>query len=283
MRRDAVALAFDAVLVELLGRLRALRGSAVEVSAADLRGWRSDAVAALEAAGLLVPGPPAAGIVCSGCEEACWRPVRVVTRASGEAAAFVLCHLRDDIDRVPVALDDLARWRLTVQSLADGMAGLLGGGAATTLGSAAGRYRLGFVQGKKQDRSVLYLRVDDEGVRLVLACHVLEVQDALVLRDGQLAFDQRLLARCVDAPTNTALAEPKESHEVIGKRMLARKLELKRAGSKAFLLVIAQEEGCSESWVKQLIAKVSAPNPFAGLGAPTPQGTTVLTRKKRPG
>ena len=278
-----MALAFDAVLVELLGRLHALHGGAVEVSAADFRGWPSPAVAAIQVAGLLVPGPPAASIVCDGCEEACVRPVHVVARASGEAAAFVLCHLRDDIDRVPVVLDDLARWRLTVQSLADGMAGLLGGGAATTLGSAAGRYRLGFVQGKKQDRSVLYLRVDDEGVRLVLAGHVLEVQDALVLRDGRLAFDQRLLARCVDAPTNTALAEPKESHEVIGKRMLSRKLELKRAGSKAFLLVIAQEEDCSESWVKQLIAKVSAPNPFAGLGAPTPQGTTVLTRKKRPG
>ena len=277
-----MALDFDAVLVELLSRLRALRGGAVEVSALDWRGWPSDAVAALKAACLLVPGPPATSIVCSGCEEACVRPVHVVARASGEAAAFVLCHLRDDIDRVPVALDDLARWRLTVQSLADGMAGLLGGGAATTLGSAAGRYRLGFVQGKKQNRAVLHLRVDEVGLRLVLAGHVLDVQDTLVLHDGRLAFDQRLLARCVDAPTNTALAEPKESHEVIGKRMLSRKLELKRAGSKAFLLVIAQEEDCSESWVKQLIAKVSAPNPFTGLGAPLSQVTTVSTRKKRP-
>jgi len=207
--------------------------------------------------------------------------VHVVARASGEAAAFVLCHLRDDIDRVPVALDDLARWRLTVQSLADGMAGLLGGGAATTLGGAAGRYRLGFVQGQKQDRSVLYLRFDDGGVRLVLAGHVLEVQDTLVLRDGRLAFDQRLLSRCVDAPAGAALAEPTELHEVIGKRMLVRKLSLKASGTKAFLRVIAREEDCSESWVKQLIAKVSAPNPFAGLGTPPPQGTTVSSRKNR--
>ena len=277
-----MALAFDAVLVELLGRLHALHGGAVEVSAADFRGWPSAAVAAIHVAGLLVPGPPAASIVCDGCEEACVRRVHVVARASGEAAAFVLCHLRDDIDRVPVVLDDLARWRLTVQSLADGMAGLLGGGAATTLGGAAGRYRLGFVQGKQQDRSVLYLRVDDEGVRLVLAGHVLEVQDTLVLRDGRLAFDQRLLARCADAPADAALAEPTESQEVIGKRMLARKLELKRAGRKAFLAAIAQEEGCSESWVKQLIAKVSAPNPFTGLGAPLSQVKTVSIRKKRP-
>ena len=277
-----MALALDAVLAELLGRLGALRGGAVEVSAADLRGWNSDAVAALHVTGLLMPGPPAASIVCDGCEEACVRPVHVVTRAGGEAAAFVLCHLRDDIDRVAVALRDLARWRLTVQSLADALAGLVGGDVASAHGSAAGRYRLGFVQGKKQDRAVLHLRFDDDGPRLVLAGHLLEVQDALVLRDGRLAFDQRLLARCVDAPADGAAAEPPESQEIVGKRMLARKLALKAAGTKPFLKVIAREEDCSVSWVKQLIAKASAPNPFAGLGAQPAPDTTVSTRKKRP-
>lgn len=277
-----MALAFDAVLVELLGRLRAMRGGTVEVTAADIRGWAADAVAAIQSAGLLVSGPPAVGIVCDGCEEACVRPVQAVASTSGDAVAFVLCHLRNDIDRVPVALEDLVRWRLTVQSLADCMAGLLGGGAATTSDSAAGRYRLGFALGRKQDRAVLYLRVDDEGVRLVLAGHVLEVQDTLVLRDGRLTFDQRMLMRCVDAPADAALTKPTESHEVIGKRMLARKQELKRSGKRAFLRVIAQEEDCSQSWVKQLIAKVSAPTPFTGLGALPPQDTTVSTRKKRP-
>lgn len=277
-----MALALDAVLAELLGRLRALRGGAVEVSAADLRGWSSDAVAALHAAGLLVPGPPAASIVCDGCEEACVRPVHVATRAGGEPAAFVLCHLRDDIDRVPLALGDLARWRLTVQSLADGMAGLLGGSAATAQAGAALRFRLGFVQGRKQDRAVLHLCLDDVGPRLVLAGHVLEVQDALVLHDGRLGFDQRLLARCVDAPVDTTSAVAAESQEAVGKRMLARKLALKAAGTKAFLKIIAQEEDCSESWVKQLIAKASAPNPFAGLGAQQSPDTTVSARRKRP-
>lgn len=277
-----MAQGLDAVLVELLSRLRALRGGTVEVSAADLRGWSLDAMAALQAAGLLLPGPPAAGIVCDGCEEACWRPVHVVARAGDEAAAFVLCNRRDDIDRVPVALGELVQWRLTVQSLADALAGLLGGGATSAHGSAAGRYRLGFVQGKKQDRAVLHLRFDDDGPRLVLAGHLLEVQDALVLRDGRLAFDQRLLARCVDAPADGAAAEPPESQEIVGKRMLARKLALKAAGTKPFLKVIAREEDCSVSWVKQLIAKASAPNPFAGLGAQPAPDTTVSTRKKRP-
>ena len=259
-----MALTFDAVLVELLDRMRALRGGAVEVSAADLRGWPSAAGAALQAAGLLVPGPPAASIVCSGCEEACWRPVHVVVRASGEAAAFVLCHLRDDIDRVPVALDDLARWRLTVQSLADGMAGLLGGGAATTLGGAAGRYRLGFVQGKKQNRAVLHLRADEVGLRLVLAGHVLEVQDTLVLRDGRLAFDQRLLARCVDAPADGEDG----AHETAEDRRL-RLLELvakaRVRSPRKFLQSAADIDGITVYALKQVIYRKA--KPVNALGA----------------
>ena len=103
--------------------------------------------------------------------------------------------------------------------------------------------------------------------RLLVAGHVLEVLDVLVLREQQLALDQRLLARCVNAPADAASAVPAESQEAVGKRMLARKLALKAAGTKAFVKIIALEEDCSESWVKQLIAKASAPSPFAGLGA----------------
>ena len=272
-----MALAFDAVLAELLGRLRALRGGAVVVSAEDLRGWPSDAVAALHAAGVLVPGPPAASIVCDGCEEACVRPVHVVARASGEAAVFVLCNLRDDIDRVPVDLGDLAQWRLTVQSLADAMSGLLGGGAATAHGSAAGRYRLGFVLGKKQDRAVLHLRFDDEGLRLLLAGHVLEVQDTLVLRDGRLAFDLRLLARCVDAPADDggALGEQPQDRR---QRLAARVAQEKAKRTRPFLKVVAAEEGITPGRLKQLLK----PPPLKSADWTAPLSTTRTSTPKKP-
>lgn len=259
-----MALALDAVLAELLGRLGALRGGAVEVSAADLRGWNADAVAALHATGLLMPGPPAASIVCDGCEEACVRPVHVVTRAGGEAAAFVLCHLRDDIDRVAVALGDLARWRLTVQSLADALAGLVGGDVASAHGSAAGRYRLGFVQGKKQDRAVLHLRFDDEGMHLLLAGHVLEVQDALVLRDGRLAFDQRLLARCVDAPAD-GVDGADDDPEDRRLRLLDLVAKERARSPGKFLRAAADKEGITVYALKQVIYR--KPKPVGALGS----------------
>ena len=253
----------DAVLGELLGRLRALRGQAVEVPAADLRGWPADAVMALQVAGVLVPGQPAGSMVCDGCEEACVRPVHVVPRASGEAAAFMLCHLRDDIDRVPVALADLARWRLTVQSLADALAGLLGGDGATAYVGAEVGYRLGFVQGKKQDRAVLHLGCDDDGLRLVFAGHVLAVQDALMLRDGRLAFDQRMLARCVDAPADGAAMLDKTPQDRRVRLLDLVAGERKRNPGK-FLKSAADKEGITVYALKQVIYR--KPKPAAAFG-----------------
>ena len=271
----------DVVLAELLERLRALKGGAVDVAPKDLRGWPDDVVAALLASGLLMPGKPADSIVCDGCNEACARPVHVVERPSGKSAAFILCDRRDDIDRVPVALDDLARWRVTVQSLADAMSGLLGSGKAIAHGGTGGGYRLGFVQGRK-DRAMLHLRVDAQGLHLVLADHVLALQDALMLRDGCLALDQRLLARRVDMPNDAASAVPAESQVDMGLRLLLRRRELLAAGTKNFVQVIASEEGCSGTWVKHLIRNALKPSPFAGLGGQSARAATVSAPKKHP-
>lgn len=270
------------VLAELLARLAAAGSGVVEVPGDELEGWPQDDVAALQSHAVLLPGKPADSAICPGCERACLMPVQVLPRAGRPASLFIVCDKPVDINRVAVAPPALERWRVSVQSLADAMSRLLSGNAATAHGGNAVGFRLGFVQGRKQGRAALHLSFDDEGPRLLVAGHVLEVQDVLVLHNQQLAFDQRMLARCVDAPADAASARPAEPQEALGKRMLERKLALKAAGTKAFLKVIAQEEDCSASWVKQLIAKASAPNPFAGLGTRSAPDVTASTRKKRP-
>lgn len=268
------------LLAELLARLAVADSSVVEVTGDELADWPQDDVAALKSHAILVPGKPAESAVCPGCERACVMPVQTLPRAGWAASLFIVCDKPVDINRVAVAPDALERWRLTAQSLADAISRLLGGSTATAHGGGAG-YRLGFVQGK-QDRAALHLSFNDKGPRLLVAGHVLEVEDVLMLREQQLALDQRLLTRCVNAPADAASAVPGEPQDALGKRMLARKLELKAAGTKAFLKVIAKEEDCSESWVKQLIAKASAPSPFSGLGARSAPGATVSPRKKPP-
>ena len=270
------------VLAELLARLAMAGSGVVEVPGDELAGWPKDDVAALKSHLVLVPGKPAEGAVCPGCERACWMQVQVLPRSGRPASLFIVCDKPVDINRVPVAPAALERWRVSVQSLADAMSRLIGGNAATAHGGVSVGFRIGFVQGRKQDRAALHLNFDDKGPRLLMAGHVLEVQDVLILHEQRLAFDERMLARCVDAPADTASAGPAESQDAVGQRMLARKLELKAAGTKAFLKVIASEEDCSVSWVKQLIAKASAPSPFSGLGARSAPDATVSTRKKRP-
>lgn len=269
------------VLVELLARIAVAGGGVVEVPGNELAGWPQDDVAALKSYAVLLPGKPAESAICPGCELACGMPVQVLPRTGRPASLFIVCDKPVDINRVAVSPAALEQWQVSVQSLADAISRLLGGTTATAHGGNATDYRLGFVQGK-QDRAVLHLSLDNKRPRLLVAGHALEVEDVLVLREQRLALDQRLLARCVNAPAAGASAVPPESQEAVGKRMLARKLALKAAGTKPFVKVIALEEGCSESWVKQLIAKASAPNPFAGLGMRPAPDTAVSTRKKRP-
>lgn len=272
-------LGLDGIVAELVARLRVQQGQPVDVSPADVRGWLPDAAEALLAAGMLIPGTPAISVVCDGCEEACSRPVQVMPNGDGGAVAFVLCHLREDIDRIVIPSSEQERWRFTMGSLASGLATLIANGRATASEEDRG-YRLGVVEGRNQDRWILRLS-DDDGPRLTLAGHVLAPQDILVLVGNRLSVDMRMLMRCANAPGDVT-SVPTESSDVIGKRMLARKRELKAGGVKAFLRIIAEEEGCSTSWVKQLIAKASEPNPFAALTSPADSKATVSGRSKRP-
>lgn len=274
-------LGLDGIVAELLARLRAYGGQPVDVSASDLRGWLPEAVAALLAGNVLLPSAPASSVVCDGCEEACVRPVQFRTRQSGETVVLVHCDVREDIDLVFLTPTDLQRWRFTLDSLAAGLAALLPNGRSTAVDAPGKDYRLGFVKGRRHDRGVLYLR-NDHGPRLTLAGHVLAPQDVLTLTGDRLSLDTRLLTRCVDAPVEATEAAPPESQESQAKRMLARKRELQNSGARAFLQTIADEEECSTSWVKQLIAKASKPNPFAGIVPQAAQKPTVSMRSKPP-
>ena len=65
---------------------------------------------------LLVKASPATTVVCPGCEQECTMPVHTVSAGTGEAASFIVCDKRNDINRVAVSarrLDAVAmrRWK----------------------------------------------------------------------------------------------------------------------------------------------------------------------------
>lgn len=58
----------QAVLIELVNRLKASKGAAVHIGGGELSEWPADSVVALKAARLLVKTRPASPLVCPGCE-----------------------------------------------------------------------------------------------------------------------------------------------------------------------------------------------------------------------
>lgn len=259
---DVAPLTSGEALAEALARLGAARGQVLAFSADELQHWPAEALAALKAHGVLRPGKPADTAVCPGCERACVMPVQQRQRPglAAASAAFVVCDRRDDIGRVTLALAHLERWRVDAQTLGDALAGLLGAGTCYPVPGAAGAYRLGVVAGAV-DKAPVLLRFDEQGgMRLDVAGHAVEVASVLTVRTGKLVLDIRHLVRCADAPApGVALAAETPAQRTA--RLQARKAVLQQRGVRAFLPVLAEEEGVSVSMIKRILGR--SPEPAA--------------------
>lgn len=251
-----------AALGELLARLGATGGGAIELRGDELADWPAEAVQALQAHRVLVPSSPATSVVCDGCERACPMPVQVMTSQGRPPRAFIMCDKADDIGRVPVALLRLERWRARDASLADALAMLLGSAEATRLVGDAKALRLGVIAGRATRAAVL-LRWQDGGAVLEVAGHVLPLDLALTIKGAALALDMKTLGRCVDAPAAGG-GVPAESPDERRQRLKARVASERAKQTKNFLEVVAVEEGISPSRLKQLLA---APKPKADTWA----------------
>ncbi len=282
-RSDVAPLTAAEALAELLARLGAAPGRALAISAEELLPWPPAAVAALKAHGVLRPGKPDDTAVCPGCERACVMPVQQRQRA-GVAAAFVVCDRRDDIGRVPLAPALLERWRVDAQTLGDALAGLLGAGACHPEPGVAFAFRVGAVAGAS-DKAAVQLRFDEQGqARLNVAGHAVEVASVLGIRADRLVLDTRHLGRFADAPAaGEALAAETPAQRTT--RLQARKAALQRRGVKAFLAVLAEEEGVTVSMIERILARrpePAAPVLPAGAAAVAPAESVSPRSKRKP-
>ncbi len=236
-------------LIELLGRVGANGGNAVQVTAAELTGWPAEAVQAMWDLGLLVKARPASSVVCPGCEQQCVMPVHTIPGGERGPAVFVVCDKRDDINRVAIELNYLEQWQASAESVADLLANLLslrrpGGGVSHT-----GRWDVGLFKGVKHSAH-LVLTANCK-LELTLAGHSMALVDFLDLVDGEFKVDKRALTRRVDQPISGA--GDAESASQRRARIRNRVRALKAQGNKAFLKTVSREEGISVSRVKQLL------------------------------
>ena len=235
-------------LADLLARVAAADGAAAMFSERELAVWPATAVGLLKAEKLLVKGSPADVVTCPGCEEDCTMPVESAITPGGQLRAFVMCDKRDDVGRVPVDVDMLEQWGCSPERVADALARLLGirrreGDAA------AARWTVGVLKGAKHSAHVV-LGIG-RGMELSIAGHTLALADVLELSDKGLVLDRRALVLCVDAPV--AGGGDVESAKQRRERLIARVNQERVKDTKAFLKVVAEEEGISVPRLKQLV------------------------------
>lgn len=240
----------DDALHEVLTRVGVSGGEAAYFSEQELAGWPAAALAQLKAAGVLMLLAPATEVECPGCEEACFLPVHTANAPGGQFRAFVACPLRDDVARVEVKSAALTRWQCTPSRLADVLARLLETRRGEDGGSTA-RRDLGVLRGTKHSAHVTLLI--DQGLALEAAGHRVPLGDVLVLGKRGLVLERRTLLRYVDSPAGPAGDSESRQHRI--ERLTRRRNELKLAGVRNFNEVLAEEENCSVSLIKQLLAE----------------------------
>lgn len=244
----------ETALIELLARVGALNGATVIVSDHELSEWPNATVAAMKSQGLITKARPATSAVCPGCERECAMPVQILTDKERGPQAFIVCDKRSDINRVSVPVNHLEQWQASGDSIADLLARLLDLRRPSHKATDAARWEIGMLKGAKRASHLVLL--GDGELNLLLAGHSIALADVLEMKDDRFALDKRMLIRRVDQPV--AGAGDAQSAEQRRERLKVHVRAEKAKGTKAFLKVVADEEGISVSRLKQLVKDESA-------------------------
>lgn len=248
----------ELALIELLQRLGAQHGAVAIISSDELSEWPSPAVAAMKSQRLLTMASPARSAVCSGCEHECVMPVHVLTTDTHEPEAFIVCDKRSDINCVSVPVRCLEQWQASGDSIAGLLSRLLGLHPPETSSTDASRWEVGVVKGRKHSSHLVL--VADGKLNLSLAGHSVPLSDVLTLEDDSFKVDRQMLKRLVDQPVGGAGDMESGAHR--RERLKKRVQALKVKGTKAFLTIVAEEEGISTSRLKQLLREeTTSPKP----------------------
>ncbi len=264
------------VLQELIQRLGF--GGDSTLAWEQVREWPKGAIEAFQKAGWIKPTAAAASVECPGCEENCFMPVHVAAAQGGQPArAYVACDIRDDMGRVKIPMSRLQQWQITESQVACWLSGALGLKSKPERDKSRGVFKLGSLQGKKQVGSLEFNTA--ESACLNVSGHSFPLSEIVIFEGDHPRIDRAAILGLVDMPQGNA-----ETPEARRTRLKARVGEIKAKGIKAFLKVVAAEEGISPSRLKQLL-KDDAPveedeiknSPWAGLAINTKQ-----TSSKKP-
>lgn len=247
------------VLIELLERLAAVLGDAVLVNTHELNQWPPDALSALKKQQLLTKARAAASAVCPGCERECVMPVHTPPATAGNAAAFIVCDKRSDINRVAVSLERLTQWRCSAQAVCGFVAESSGIRNAFKPGSDSGVWEIGVATGKK--RSQMLCLQANGALALVAGSHVLPLADFIGYANGVYSVDAVMIQQLVDSATTS---DTRHTPSIVKRE--ARKLDTQAmyaTWQKAYPVLKRKSPGKSDEWYSDHIAKDKKLNPLS--------------------
>ena len=166
--------------------------------------------------------------------------VHTTPGAPDSPAPFIVCDKRSDINRVAVSLSALEQWKTTGEMIAAMLAQMLGINRANSVAGDGREWFIGLFEGKKHKARVRLEARD--GLNIRLAGYTVPLIEVLAINDDGLVVDKRALVRLVDKPADGSDIETPEQRR---ERLQARIDEEKAKGTKAFLKLVAAEEGIS--------------------------------------
>jgi hypothetical protein len=239
-------------LLELLERVGAGNGAAALLSEEELSRWPAEAVRGLKSHKLVMRASPATSVVCPGCEQECTMPVHTVSKETGQAASFVVCDKRDDINRVPVSAERLRQWRCGMEAVGGFVAQSLGLRPESQRKIGDGLWELGLATGKRRSQ-MLCLRANG-ALEVVVGNNVVPLSE--LVRSGKEGYsiDGTAIQQMVDAATTgDRRSTPSDA------RREARKLEtqaLHERWRKAYRALKKRRPGMSDVWYSEQIARM---------------------------
>ena len=214
----------------------------------EVKNWPPSTLDLMVTNGLLQQAQPMTTIECDGCEKNCIMPVTIYPAQDDKPGrAFILCDKHDDIGRVLVDFRRMQQWLSTSRLVAAMLTSLLGFSQSPTKTTDGKQWHIGTLMGRKNRYPVMLLT--DDGLTLLLAGHTVSLIDVLSITENTLALNKAALMRLVNNPTND---NETESPEARRERLIARIREEKTKGTKAFLRLVADEEGISVTRLKQI-------------------------------
>lgn len=261
------------VILERLGYTDPAKGAFFPWN--EVKDWPPGALDALLTNSLLQPAQPAATIECDGCEENCIMPVTVYpVQDDKPGRAFITCDKRDDIGRVRVDFRRMGQWQATGGLIAAALARLLGLSQPSNAADG-GQWHIGTIKGRKHNSPVTLLAGDS--LTLALAGHTVPLMDVLTIEENNPTLDKAALIRMVDNPADKSEIEKPEARKA---RLTARVNAERAKGTKAFLQVVAKEEGFDVSRLKQII--YDYPKTKSAATPTNPWGELQQTSSKKP-